>query len=1020
MKRIFYCFVILLAIACTQEPKQIPVTGITLSQTSIEVTEGESTRISATVSPSNATNKVVIWSSNNPYVLVSDGTISGLQPCTATVTAKTDDGGKTATCAVTVKAKTVVVTRVTLDKSTLKLEEGETATLIATVEPENATNKAVTWSSTDESVASVANGTVTAKKAGTATITVKTDDGDKTATCVVTVNGKAIAVTFVSLDKSTLKLEEGETATLIATVEPENATNKAVTWSSTDESVASVVNGTVTAKKAGKATVTVQTEDGAKKAACIVTVVAKIIPVTGVTIDRERVEMLEGESVKLVATILPGNATNKDISWNSSNNSVASVSDGNVTANKAGSATITAKTVEGSFTAICQITVKHDSQNDPISFADALIKEKLVAAFDKNGDGEISYGEAAAVTSIQDVFGSLKAYTSFDEFQHFTSVKKIPKNCFENSLLTSIVMPESLVTIENNAFSGCARLAKADLNDKLESISYNVFSDCVSLLSVDLPASLKTLGSSAFNGCTNLTTIIIPEKVRTIDNQTFYKCEQLSSVVLPNGLEAIKSSAFEDCKSLTSISFPEGLRSLGSYSFNETGLTKVVVPNSVESLDMGVFSSCFNLTEITLPQNITVIPSSFLERCRSLTSINIPSSVMSIAKYAFQHTGLTSVVIPQNVTKIGYGAFSNCSSMKSVTLMPTFVPQGDSEMFSGIGLYSDMNYPIYVPSESLDAYKTAQYWKTYADRIFPIDDHISVTGVSLNKSEIEMAVGAKVSLQAIVSPSDAIDKTVVWSSTDETVATVSPGSVNSLGTVTAVKVGTAIIRVTTNDGGKTAECRVVVKDDDGHVESVSLNRSSAKLMPGEQMTLTATITPATATNKNVSWVSSNASVVTVADGVVYAVAEGSASITATTEDGGKTATCQVTVTNDISQFVSASYNGGAMSIINGTIQSGSQLNFSVNNNTQSNSIVVKSVQLTDTSTGVSTNVMTINAEITAGSSKGWTITLGRSMQMPVAKFIYTYNGVDYETSAAYYSMGHAYAPLKVYNTIVLK
>ena len=134
--------------------------------------------------------------------------------------------------------------------------------------PDNATNKSVTWTSSDSSVASVVDGKVTAIKAGKATITVKTDDGGKTATCEITVNAKVYPVTSVSLDKSSATLTEGDEITLIATVNPDNATNKNVTWTSSDPSVASVSNGKVTALKAGKATIIVKTDDGGKTATC--------------------------------------------------------------------------------------------------------------------------------------------------------------------------------------------------------------------------------------------------------------------------------------------------------------------------------------------------------------------------------------------------------------------------------------------------------------------------------------------------------------------------------------------------------------------------------------------------------------------------------------------------------------------------------------------------------------------------------------------------------------------------------
>ena len=177
----------------------------------------------------------------------------------------------------------VTVTSVTLDKSTLELVEEETAQLTATVLPENADDKTVTWTSSNETVATVdENGLVTAVGKGTATITVTTKDGNKTATCEVKVTAKTIHVSEVTLDKSTLELVEEETAQLTATVLPENADDKSVTWTSSDETVATVdENGLVTAVGKGTVTITVTTTDGGKTAICEVTVKAKpFIPIT--------------------------------------------------------------------------------------------------------------------------------------------------------------------------------------------------------------------------------------------------------------------------------------------------------------------------------------------------------------------------------------------------------------------------------------------------------------------------------------------------------------------------------------------------------------------------------------------------------------------------------------------------------------------------------------------------------------------------------------------------------------------
>ncbi len=274
MRKILPLSLILLAIlSCQKEPETVNVTNITLSSESISLVEGDSETLTATVSPSNATNKNVIWKSSNTSVAtVSNGKVTALKAGTATITVTTDDGGKTAACQVTVNARIYNVESVSLDKTSITLTEGDSETLTATVSPSNATNKNVIWKSSNTSVATVNNGVVTALKAGTATITVTTEDGGKTATCQVTVNARIYNVESVSLDKTSITLTEGDSQTLTATVYPANATNKKVSWKSSDESIATVNNGKVTALKAGTATITVTTEDGGKTAACQVTV----------------------------------------------------------------------------------------------------------------------------------------------------------------------------------------------------------------------------------------------------------------------------------------------------------------------------------------------------------------------------------------------------------------------------------------------------------------------------------------------------------------------------------------------------------------------------------------------------------------------------------------------------------------------------------------------------------------------------------------------------------------------------
>ena len=179
------------------------------------------------------------------------------------------------------KTKPIAVTGVTLDKTTLSLQEGDTGNLAATIAPSTATDKTVTYSSSDKEVATVTNaGKVTAVKAGNADITVTTKDGNKTAKCTLTVTAKQIPVTGVTLDKSTLSLEEGATATLNATIAPSDASYKAVRFTSSDDTVATVDdNGLVTAVTAGTADITVESiENGSKTAVCTLTVTEPVVP----------------------------------------------------------------------------------------------------------------------------------------------------------------------------------------------------------------------------------------------------------------------------------------------------------------------------------------------------------------------------------------------------------------------------------------------------------------------------------------------------------------------------------------------------------------------------------------------------------------------------------------------------------------------------------------------------------------------------------------------------------------------
>ena len=263
---------------------------------------------------------------------------------------------------------TVSVAGVALNKSSVNLNEGGSESLTATVSPSNATNKSVSWKSSDTGVATVdANGKVTAVKAGSATITVTTSDGSKTATCSVTVAANSVPVTGVTIDKAEISIVEGESQKLGATVTPDNATDKKVTWTSSDNTVATVDgSGNVTAVKAGSATITAKAGD--KTATCQVTVTAKEIVLNEIAIDPSSKEVKEGTTFELTVKFLPEGAAAKPVSWRSTNEEVATVSDGTVTTLKAGKTKIFARVDGTEIEAFCDVTVLQDNTLRGIAF----------------------------------------------------------------------------------------------------------------------------------------------------------------------------------------------------------------------------------------------------------------------------------------------------------------------------------------------------------------------------------------------------------------------------------------------------------------------------------------------------------------------------------------------------------------------------------------------------------------------------------------------------------------------------
>lgn len=345
----------------------------------------------AEICPTNADCRCVTWHSDNASVAsvnASSGYIYANRVGTAHIYATATDGSGCSDYLTVTVSNTVPVTSVTLNRSSLSLEEGHSASITATVCPDNATNKSVNWTSSNNGVATVSNGIVTAVSKGSARIAATAADGSGCCDCCTVVVTRDIMVTNVSVSPSSKGLTVGATCYLYETVTPNNATNKTVLWSSSNTNVATVNpnSGLVTARGAGSATIYATAQDGSgKRGTCSISVSAPV-SVTSINVSPKQKTLSPGETTTLRATVCPCGASGSVI-WSSSNTSVATVGTytGIVTAKSDGTATITARTANGSKSDTAtitvdsreKVTVKKDSHSFYVKFADGKVWKNI-------------------------------------------------------------------------------------------------------------------------------------------------------------------------------------------------------------------------------------------------------------------------------------------------------------------------------------------------------------------------------------------------------------------------------------------------------------------------------------------------------------------------------------------------------------------------------------------------------------------------------------------------------------------
>ena len=351
-------------------------------------------------------------------------------------------------------------------------------------------------------------------------------------------------------------------------------------------------------------------------------------------------------------------------------------------------------------------------------------------------------------------------------------------NTCRSDVLRTIDIPDSVTSIGEEAFTKCLCLESITIPNSVTSIGRAAFNTCLNLTSITIPNSVTRIGDFAFDNCTSLTSITIPDSVTSIGEGAFAGCESLASVTIPDSVTSIGRGAFNICQNLTSATIGNGVVSLGDgvfswcpklaefkgkfasedgrclivdgglKAFAPAGLTEYTTPDEVTHISSYTFYECDDIEHITISEGVTTIGEYAIFGCNNLKSVSIPGSVSDINTSAFGCCAqLTDIDITEGVMYIGDYAFSDCDSLTEITLPSTLLRVGHYAFASwsckqirtvyckaivppfalpngnwgGFSSNSVELTTIYVPTESVERYKTADGWNEYADNIVGYD-----------------------------------------------------------------------------------------------------------------------------------------------------------------------------------------------------------------------------------------------------------------------------------------------------------
>ena len=482
-----------------------------------------------------------------------------------------------------------------------------------------------------------------------------------------------VQVESISLAEQEITIKTNEIAQLQAILTPENATTQEVMWSSSNLQVVRVQDGEITGMKPGTVTITaIPVSNKNLSATCTVTVTSETldpIPMRSFTLNETEKTLEIGRTYSLrVMSYEPYNASSQNVTWTSSDESIATVNQyGTVTAVASGEVTVTAHAVTGDASTDCRIIV-------PESAGAFVIQDTTL----------VKYNGSEAVVSVPDGITEIasRAFANNASIQEVylpNSLQTLGESAFNGcSNLTKVTFPETMTAWGSYLFQGCSKLTEVGVPNGITEIPASCFNNCTALTNVTLPDTVTSIGSYAFANCKAMTEIILPDSVKTLDSKGYqwYNCSSVTKITLSASLTKLPLSCFNGLKALEELPDLKNVTVLGDSCFRENDkLTSVTIPAAVEKVGYATFYGCDALTSVHFDGTPEEYGSQMFYNCKALTSVT--GNLNTISSQCFYGcTGLTQFVLPDQVTYIGDNAFQGCTNLTALVLTAESKLQG--------------------------------------------------------------------------------------------------------------------------------------------------------------------------------------------------------------------------------------------------------------------------------------------------------------------------------------------------------